>query len=112
MRKKIQHCGYEFEIVDTMPEGYIIWCIEFMEDYIPLCQVFPGTHNVDVDTLKAIKLTDRKECQIMCVCAHHGGANIKECEYYIKRYSNSKSSYVQSKVKLFKQGLEILNRFK
>lgn len=52
---------YTFEIVDKIPKGYVIWNIDFdlmADGLVPLCQVQPGTFNVVIDTLKAIRISD------------------------------------------------------
>ena len=52
-----------FEIVDTFPMGYQIWLIgnNMSKGYLPLCrmssiQEFEGGRNIEIDTLKAIKV--------------------------------------------------------
>ena len=52
-----------FEIVDKVPCGYMIWNIgtNMVDGYLPLCrlkaaQPFQGGREIEVDTLKAIKV--------------------------------------------------------
>ena len=54
---------HTFQVVDFVPFGYEIWNIgkNMPKDYLPLCrlsayQPFPGGRNIEVDTLKAIKI--------------------------------------------------------
>ena len=49
---------YEFEIVESVPKGFIIWNVNILNDtgYLPLCEtIAKGSYTVNTNTLKAIK---------------------------------------------------------
>lgn len=49
---------YVFEIVEKIPTGFEIWNIGELGEYIPVCRTVNGSYNVDISTLKAIKLSE------------------------------------------------------
>lgn len=50
-----------FEIVEAIPKGYSVWNIPLddMCGFLPLCQCYAGTHNIKMNTLKAIYIEDK-----------------------------------------------------
>ena len=67
MKEMITDGEHEFEVVDHIPLGYIVWNIgsHMIDGYLPLCrlkarQPFPGGCEIEVDTLKAIKIVGEK----------------------------------------------------
>lgn len=90
--KKITDGRHEFELVDSVPYGYIVWNIgrNMIDGYLPLCrlnsqQPFPGGRSIEVDTLKAIK-TDA--AQIILAAMGIGPHTVKEMEEYIEKHPN------------------------
>lgn len=89
---KITSGQHEFELIDYVPSGYLVWNIgeNMIDGYLPLCrlsavQPFPGGRNVDVDTLKAIKTNS---AQIILAAMGVGPKTVKEMEDYIKKHPN------------------------
>ena len=90
---KITSGDNEFEVVDHVPYGYIVWNIgkNMINGYLPLCrlasqQPFPGGRSIETDTLKAIK-TDA--AQIILAAMGIGPGTVKEMETYIKKHPNT-----------------------
>ena len=66
---------YKFDIVDKIPEGYLVWNIDFDRlgsGYVPLCQVYEGTYDIVKSTLKAICIEDDLERAIIKKAVSHG----------------------------------------
>ena len=56
-----------YKIVEKVPTDYVVWNIgEHMgsDEYIPFCQVIPGTLHIVADTLLAVKLP-KEEVKIL-----------------------------------------------
>lgn len=92
-KKTITYGGDTFELVDHIPQGYIIWNIgkNMLDGYLPLCrlasyQPFPGARNIEVDTLKAIKCDG---AQVILAAIGWGPQTEEEMERYIKKYSGT-----------------------
>lgn len=90
--EKITSGQHEFELVDYVPHGYIVWNIgkNMIDGYLPLCrlsacQPFPGGRSIEVETLKAIK-TDA--AQIILAAIGIGPGTVKEMESYIEKHPN------------------------
>ena len=90
--EKIMSGNHEFELIDYVPYGYIVWNIgkNMIDGYLPLCrlsavQPFPGGGSIDVDALKAIK-TDG--AQIILAAMGIGPRTAKEMEEYIEKHPN------------------------
>lgn len=80
---------YQFEVVDTIPLGYVIWNIgELMvPGYLPLCrlswhQPFPGGRNIETDTLKAIRCNN---AQVVMKAVGHGHDTLEAMEAALKK---------------------------
>jgi hypothetical protein len=89
---KITSGDWEFEIVDHVPPGYIIWNIgkNMIDGYLPLCrlaavQPFPGGRSIETHTLKAIKT---EHAQTILAAIGIGPGTVKEMEDYIKKHPN------------------------
>ena len=90
--EKITSGQHEFELVDYVPHGYIVWNIgkNMIDGYLPLCrlsacQPFPGGRSIETDTLKAIKT---EHAQTILAGVGIGGDTIKEMERYIEKHPN------------------------
>lgn len=94
--KKLVSNGIEFELVEKIPEGYVIWNIgtNMKDGYLPLCQIDNG-YNVNVETLKAIKLEKAQEILAIIGCVKN--KNSKGLKTYYKRYIKSKDAYTRKK---------------
>ena len=71
-----------YEVVDSVPAGFMVWNIgEYAPaGYVPLVELLPGEdwqHNVNMDTLKAIKSDHAREILRAASC---GGSTLAECE--------------------------------
>lgn len=91
---KIVSGSHEFELVDYVPYGYIIWNIgkNMIDGYLPLCrlssrQPFPGGRSIEPDTLKAIKIDG---AQTILAAIGFGPDTVKEMEAYMKKISGEK----------------------
>ena len=62
--------GLTFELVKKIPGGYDIWHIgkNMLDGYLPLCQC-DVDHNVNTNTLKAIKCADSQTIMRWCALA-------------------------------------------
>ena len=85
---------HEFELVDSVPFGYIIRNIgkNMIDGYLPLCrlsdrQPFPGGRSIETNTLKAIKVDG---AQTILAAAGCGPNTVKEVEAYIEKHSTTK----------------------
>ena len=102
---------HTFELVDHVPFGYLIG--ENMADgYLPLCrlaavQPFPGGRNIEVDTLKAIKID---EAQVILDAVGYGPNTLKEMEQYIER--NKNKHHRQYEVEKMKAALPYMRKLK
>lgn len=90
--EKIISGQHEFELIDYVPYGYIVWSIgkNMIDGYLPLCrlsavQPFPGGRSIDVNTLKAIKADG---AQIILAAMGVGPGTVKEMEAYIEKHPN------------------------
>ena len=106
-------CGeHTFEVIDYIPYGYEFWNIgkNMADGYLPLCQGIPGSHRVNVDTLKAIKLDG---AQTVLAASVHGPTTIAAMEEYLERYKEAEpdsSEYQQ--MKRVQAALEVLKGVK
>lgn len=62
-----------FEVVDKIPEGYIVWNIgdNMVDGYIPLAMP-RGEYEINPWLLKAIKIDDASDLKLLREGAHHG----------------------------------------
>ena len=72
----IYACGYKFELVESFPRGYEIWNIgsNMPDGYLPLCRLkknqrFEGGHEIETDTLKAIKCESAQTILKAAMCS-------------------------------------------
>lgn len=112
--KKILTVGeYTFEIVDSIPHGYLFWNIgENMPDgWLPLCrlsahQPFPGGRNIETDTLKAIRL---EGAQTVLEATSRCGGTIQALEHFVYKHSNAVAGSSKHRdMMLAKEALKIL----
>ena len=90
MEKTITHNGYTFELVDRIPQGYLVWNIgkHMIDGYLPLCrlayfQPFPGGRSIENETLKAIKC---EGAQTILEAIGWGPETPEEMERYIEKF--------------------------
>lgn len=105
--KKLILDDVSFEIVDVFPLGYQIWLIgkNMTNGYLPLCrlsshQKFEGGKDIEIDTLKAIKVEGAE--QIMNAShiidyvtkSIYNKSMIFKIEKYIEKHKNAKKGTV------------------
>ncbi len=108
---------HTFQLVDFVPFGYEIWNIgkNMPKDYLPLCrlsayQPFPGGRNIEVDTLKAIKI---KGAQLILDAIGYGAKTIEDMERYIASHRNAKpGTCAHMEVQLYKKALPVMRQIK
>lgn len=96
--EKLKVGKHVFKIVDSVPSGYIIWNIgdNMPGGYLPLCEVFKGTYDVNTDTLKAIKLERAQE--VLDIAGRIGcDKKPEDFKKYYNRYKNSKNDYTRQR---------------
>lgn len=106
-----------FEVVDHVPYGYFIWNIgeNMVDGYLPLCrlcnvQPFPGGRNIEVDTLKAIKIAG---AQVILAASGYGDDTVHGMEEYIKKHAKSKpGTCAHEEVKRMKKALPLMKQIK
>lgn len=105
-----------YEIVESIPVGYIIWNIgrNAPKGYLPLCrparrQRFDGGRDIDPGTLKAIEVDG---AEIVLAAIGHGQDTLPEMERYVKRYCNSKTDWVQHNIALYRKAIPIMRQIK
>lgn len=110
--KKLFDGKHTFEIVESVPKGYMIWNIgkNMVDGYLPLCklknvQPFEGGREIDATALKAIKC---EGAQTVLSAIGGGQDTIEKMERYIKRYSNSKRALTLIRVEHMKKALEVM----
>ena len=81
-----------------------------IDGYLPLCKVIPGTYDIEVDTLKAIKIDGAQTI----LAAIGGGQNTVEKMYhYIKRYKKAKpGTWSHSQVERMRKAIPIMKQIK
>lgn len=105
-----------YEIVDYIPCGYKIWNIgrNAPEGYLPLCrmaqyQPFPGGRQIDIETLKAIKI---EGAEAILDAVGFGPATLSEMVRYVKRHRNSTDSWKHYCVELYRKAIPIMRKIK
>ena len=70
---------WRFEVVNKIPAGYEIWNIgkNMVDGYIPLAEV--DGYEVNPETLKAIRIEDAQELDLLRRCASYGINNLDRC---------------------------------
>lgn len=93
-REIITHGDHNFEVVDAVPPGYLIWNIHDMGNgYLPLCRLkaeaeFDGSRAIEPDTLKAIKMRGaHKISQVVCYGYDDKNA-VARMKEYLARHPN------------------------
>ena len=105
---KIIDGKYTFEIIDHIPETYVIWNVgkNMIDGYLPLVQLCgEDGYQVNTKTMKAIKL---KDAQTILNAIGWGQNTIKQMETYIKRYKNSKRTVTQKHIERLKSALKVM----
>lgn len=70
---------WKFEVVSKIPTGYEIWNIgkNMVDGYIPLAEV--DGYEIIPETLKAIRIEDAQELDLLRDCASYGVNNLDRC---------------------------------
>lgn len=110
-----RHGLYRFELVNEVPPGYEVWKIgdNMAPGYLPFCrlcatQPFEGVRNIEVDTLKAIKIDGAEKA----LKAAHYGKTVAEMEKYVMRFAGVDDEDVQHKVRIFAAAIPVMKRIK
>ena len=79
--------NHTFEIVDSIPAGYVVWNIgkNMTDGWLPLCKVIPGTYSVEINTLCAIKVDNEEDLKVLREAAHYGSDNLTNCQKIVKK---------------------------
>ena len=121
MAVKLIHKGKSstivYEVVTEIPVGYTIWNIgsNAPKGYLPLCrlahlQPFPGACQIEVDTLKAIRL---KEAETVLTAVGYGGhGTVAEMEEFVRIHKNSTSPFILGQVNMYRKAIAVLLRVK
>ena len=88
-----------YEVVEEVPLGFMVWNIGHCapEGYLPLCrpsrnQRWPGARDIEVETLKAIKVEGAQEI----LGAVGGGCQtLAQMEQYIEAHKDARNSWEQ-----------------
>ena len=77
---------HEFEVVDAIPMGYLIWHIgeHAPKGYLPLCrlkaiQPFPDGRSIEPDTLKAVRTDGEQEILRASACGYDTAKKMRKC---------------------------------
>ena len=110
--KTLEVGNHVFEIVDSIPKGYVIWNIgrNMKDGYLPLCEVYEGTYHIKVETLKAIKLEKAQEVLEVVGCVKN--VTPEELKRYYNRYKDSKNAYTRDKANKTLNAANILSEVK
>lgn len=110
----IPSVSHTFELVESVPPGYLIWNIgkNMADGYLPLCrlcaaQPFQGGRNIEGDTLKAVKC---EGAQVILEAAGYGPETLDGMERYIERNKNNPRR--QYEVKKMKAALPYMRQIK
>lgn len=116
-KQTITNNGRTFELVDSVPHGYLIWNIgeNMVDGYLPLCildsdQPFPGGRKINVNALKAIKCDG---AQTILAAIGYGPETPEEMERYIERYSQEGAGGLHAlEVERMKKALPLMREIK
>ena len=108
---------HRFEIVDSVPSGYLIWNIgrNMTEGYVPFCQLksdqpFEGGMEINPDTLKAVRIDD--SFKIMDAIGY-GPNTSEEMEAFINKYQDCpENSWKHLAVQRMKDALPVMRQIK
>lgn len=105
--KLIDDLGMEYEIVDSIPQGYSILNIPYdtVKGYLPLHKP-NGTYSVDIETLKVVRCDETKD---IIYSAGWGHRTVKKMNWYINKYSKSTNPVIQRRIKRIKKAIEVLS---
>jgi hypothetical protein len=104
--EKLEMGRHTFELVDSVPAGYVIWNIgkNMVDGYLPIVQVGEGCR-VNDRTMKAIKVDG---AQTVLAAVGYGPGTVKEMEKYIRKHGKSRPSEVER----MKKALPIMRQIK
>lgn len=97
---------YIFEVVEKIPEGFEIWNIGGLGEYIPICEA-GNPASVNISTLKAIKL-NAEEVKILNSAAGKGDKTAKKAKSTLKRVA--KTATMRRRQENARKALPILER--
>lgn len=110
--EKMVLAGDEYEIVDFVPYGYVIWNIgrNMPDGYLPLVQVggYDGCQVLPTPK-KAIRV---KEAQVILNAIGRGPKTIKDMKKYIEKHKDSVYPGVINDIKKMKEALPIMESLK
>lgn len=105
-----------YEIVDEVPLGYTIWNIgvNAPEGYLPFCRLsrhqrFEGGRDIEIDTLKAMKVEGAQE---ILAAVSNGHRTIAEMERYIQKHRRPKTDCEQRSVALCRRAIPYMQKIK
>lgn len=100
-----------FEVVESIPQGYIIWNIgkNMIDGYLPIVEMDSDGYSVNIATMKAIKVD---EAQVILSAIGGGQNTIESMERYIKRYKNAKGAFTRKQVERISKALPIMKSIK
>lgn len=111
-KQTITNNGRTFELVDSVPHGYLIWNIgeNMVDGYLPLCrlsanQPFPGGRSIEVETPKAIKYAG---AQTILAAVGYGPETPEEMERYIEKHER-KGTHIME-VESMKKALPLMRQ--
>ena len=98
-----------FEVVNKIPKNYEIWNIgdNMADGYLPLCEFKEG-YNVNIETLKAIKI-EGEELEILRHAVNYGVKDLKSAKKALNR-KNPKSYIARKKADFARQTITILEQ--
>lgn len=100
-----------FEIVDSIPDGYIIWNIgrNMVDGYLPLVKPLEN-YNIDLNSMKAIKYDDSQ----IILNGLVGGNNLESLKQYINDIDNGiiEDRYKYAEIVEAIKHLEIIEQIK
>lgn len=97
---------HDFEIVEKMPQGFEVWNIGGLGEYIPICES-GSSASVNTSTLKAIKL-NAEEVKILNSAAGEGDKTGKKAKSTLKRVA--KTAAMRRRQEKARKALPILER--
>lgn len=98
MRIELSRPGYpvrSFEVVDKIPAGYKVWCInrEGLEGYLPVCQTVTG-FKVNTTTLKAVPMPESKAQLVSMAAMRYGAESVEDAEKILQRPSGKSRRFI------------------
>lgn len=108
--KTITVDGRTYEVVKKMPKGFVVWNIGVMkgyEEYLPLCETIGKSFNVNIKTLKVIKL-DTESVKILNRASGYGVDCLRKAKTTLNRVA--KSNMMKRKQEFAEMSLPIFEK--